>query len=190
MLILALNKHNLSVMNSNPIDSDVNQDAGTEHTGSKRKMVQGMLMALEGYLNETNEKVNEALSLSDIGEKTDLFKNIEGIIDNPLKSMAKGSESLSDAIEGIKVSLLKKYARSENQLLDFLAYSAEGQATHFFIGLSNDTPEHRDVFYALLNEYENYTLSDSHPMIFHFVTKDLLSDVFDVKYIELDEQAS
>ena len=85
---------------------------------------------------------------------------------------------------------MKSYAISKKSELEFISYLSEDSATHFFIGLKQDIEEKRDIFYDLLEKYEKYKISEAYPMIFHFVSSDMLDSVYNLKSISLNEQAS
>ena len=165
----------------------INRSSTTEEE-SKNRQVTGILMALEGLIAEASDKISSSLALHDLGEETEFIKAIKEAIDNPMSNLEKSNDGISKAIQDLKVGLISSFAFSKKSILNFAAYSNEENATHFFIGLKEDTDDNRDSFYELLEKYEKYSMCESHPLIFHFVTSDMLDGVYNLKTISLDEQ--
>ena len=157
---------------------------------SKQRQITGILMALEAIIEEASNQISDSLALHDIGKETEITKIIRESIENPISNIANSNKILASAIEQLKINLVTSFARNKKENLNFVAYSVEDYCTHFFIGLKEDSFETRDYFYTLLNKYEKYNISETHPLIFHFVSSDMLESVNDLQNIPLDEQAS
>lgn len=154
----------------------------------QKKIVTGVLMALEGVFSEATNKVSDSLALYDIGTETEIVKTIKKTIQSPLSNITQVYDSIHKTVNDLKARLIISFVKARGKLVDFAAYTHDENATHVFLGLKKDSEDDRDEFYSLLNSYESNKISNSFPIIFHFINRELLGEVCNVQMISIDEQ--
>ncbi len=175
-----------SVKNVNKSQDIISKDSPSD------LQITGLLMALDGLLQELTNDVNDALSLQDVGAEHDFTKFLKESVSNPIKTVSSTNESINKSIDSLKFQLIETFGRKKRELLTQMAYSKDGNATHVFFVLKDDSLETRDRFYDLLEQYEVYSIAQTHPIIFHYIEEDAIGLVNDYNLVNLtkDEQAS
>ena len=149
--------------------------------------ITGMLMVLEDLFREELHKISDAIKLHDLGKETALTKSLKASIENPLKDLSRLSHSYEQTILSAKEAIITAITRHKKELINVAAYTHDENATHLFLVLHNNEEETRDVFYDYLREIKQNKVFVRFPIIFHFISKDMLKDVYNTKQISLDE---
>ena len=103
------------------------------------------------------------------------------------EDLSRLSHSYEQTILSAKEAIITAITRHKKELINVAAYTHDENATHLFLVLHNNEEETRDVFYDYLREIEQNKVFVRFPIIFHFISKDMLKDVYNAKQISLDE---
>lgn len=149
--------------------------------------ITGMLMVMEDLFSKELDKISGSLKMHDLGHETELTKSIKESMENPHKALSRLSDSYEQTILSAKEAIITAIYKANKELINVAAYTHDENATHLFLVLRNNDEETRDIFYDYLMKIEETPVFIKFPIIFHFASEDMLSDVFELKYINDNE---
>ena len=163
------------------------EESSSQTDDPKRLQLTGMLMFMDGIFKEISGEISDSLKLLDLGKETEITKRLKKTLENPWQNMSKVNDSFEQSVLSAKEELITAFVRYNKELLESAAFTHDENATHVFLVLKIDDEEIRDVFYSILDKYEENSVLVRYPIILHFASKDMLDEVFEIKYISLDE---
>jgi hypothetical protein len=151
----------------------------------KKRQLKGILFALQAFLEEEIGKVEAAYALNEIGEKTELTKKLEKLIDRPLDHIYETSNQIDNEVLKVLYKLVERYLKAHKDKINSAYYYKSDLVSHFSIVLDKDTEENRDCLYEFLDSYEEEKISRRYPIIFNFLDNDMVKGLISPLRIEL-----
>lgn len=146
--------------------------------------IKAMLYLLHSFLTDLIKDIDISKEVFNVGAKTQLTREIESSLKDPLLYMGKSTEALSDAITSFLNQLITEYFKSKTDIIEE-AYKVSEKTNYlsYCVVLKKDNTKNRENLFQLLDKYEEYDISKNYPINFHFCRKDLMDSVNKVEKI-------
>jgi hypothetical protein len=150
----------------------------TASAGQKLGQLKAILYLLQTNLEEFKDEVDRSYELLQIGELTQLTKQIEGSLSNPLSNLSQVSANLDQQVKSLVDMYVKSFLRKNKSLLH-AAYRSKTNLNelHYSIVLKDDNLASRNQVFAFLDKYDLIEISAKYPVYFQFVPFELSEKV-------------
>lgn len=168
--------------------STTNDISAKEQAGIDReKSIQSMLFRLQTMLSEVTDEVDRSYALLKIGEKTDLSKQIEEGIDNPIAPLLHNISIFDNRIKSILDGFAKWFLTNNTGIIS-CAYRTKTDFNdlHYSIVLKEDNIKYRNKIFGFYGVYDElsfseniaqYNLAERYPVYFQFVPEHLIHKI-------------
>lgn len=143
----------------------------------KSKIIHEILYKLDTELNNFLNEVQKSYALYKVGEKTDIVKEIEKIIDDPLDNLIEISDDIDNKIVFFIDAIVNKYFNQNKKFINkaFKLNTLNKNQLFYIIVLKKDTTDNRQKLFDFLDDYELTRFANKYKIDFKFIDEDLVS---------------
>ena len=155
---------------------------------SREKQLQAILYLLQSNIEDFKNEVDSSYELLRIGEKTELTRQLEQTITNPLDVFFRTSANIQQQTSSILDNIITQFIRTEKGILDKAKkIISNSNALNYALVLKEDTTDHRAKFFGLLDRLDlmNADILQQNPVNFIFTSHKLIDKFLTEKEIEL-----
>ena len=132
-------------------------------------------------------EVDNSYALLQIGEKTDLSKQIENTIDNPISSIFDMSCNIDNQIKEIIDRIVKAFLKQNTEVVQQVYRTKTAMNDlHYSIVLKTDDVDSRSKLFGFFDQYDLMDISSKYPVYFQFVPTNLIEKVYVGEKIEIE----
>ena len=155
--------------------------------GNREGIIKGRLFILQQALEDLKNDVDRSYALHDLGEKTEIVKQIENMLDNPLNSIFEMTEEFDNFINSIVSTLIYGFLKSKKDLIKSI-YSERTNSNDLFyaIVLNNDNLENRSAILRFYDFFYSLDISRKYPINIQFVPSSLENKFSKFKQISFE----
>ncbi len=137
---------------------------------SRASQLKAILYLLQTNLEEFRDEVERGYELLNVGEKTELSKEIENSIEDPLTSIFRITSNIDHQVKEIVDRIVKSFLRNNAPII-LKAYRARSSMNdlHYSIVLKNDNINNRSRIFDFFDKYDLLEISSKYPVYFQFV---------------------
>lgn len=152
--------------------------------------LRAILFLLQSRLEKMLDEADRSYELLDkIGEKTDLAKKLEKMIEDPLAPLLIGSMEMNNKLASFLEKIFSKnLAANKNDIEKAFVQRCHQRELSFVIVLKDDNEEARDRVFEFLSEYEETPIFEIHPVNFHFSTVEMVDEYPGLEEIDLNDE--
>jgi hypothetical protein len=163
-----------------------NQTKSSITADKQEKQLQAILYLLQEKLDEFKNEVDSSYELLKIGEKTELSKQIENSIENPIESLFNTSKLINTQIKDILDRLVVSFLHTKKNVINS-AYknSPSSSQLSYSIVLNEDTNLNREKVFEFFNLLYSLEFSDEFPIAFQIVPIELIGKIETKEVINL-----
>ncbi|MCG8698102.1 MAG: hypothetical protein MI922_08615 [Bacteroidales bacterium] len=150
-----------------------NQDI-KEGVDQKVGQLKAILYLLQTNLEDFSKEVDRSYELLKVGEKTDLSKQIEDTLDNPLNSIFNLSADIDNNVKGIVHKIASSFIKKNADIINS-AFKTKTTMDdlHYSIVLKEDNMDNRNKIFDFFDKYDLLDISSKYPVYFQFVPIEL-----------------
>lgn len=153
----------------------------------KLGQLKAILYLLQTNLEEFKDEVDRSYELLKIGEITNLTKEIETTLSNPMGNVFQVSNNIDGQVKHILDIFVKSFLRYNKQILTSVYRSKTSMNDlHYSIILKEDNVDNRNKIFDFFDKYDLYDISSKYPVYFQFVPEELISKLNYSEELKLD----
>ena len=142
----------------------------TSATKASDDAIRGVLYLLEQEMNKRLDEIIKSDELIKVGNKTDLTKAIENVMQNPLGAMVEFANNIDLPIMDMVNKAISGFFKNHSEIIDSVYRSKEAQyELYYFIILKSDTDENRSVLFNFISDLSALKVTKKYPVYFQFV---------------------
>ncbi len=144
----------------------------------KADQIKAILFLLQTNLEEFKTEVNRAYELLKIGEKSNLSKKIEHMMDDPISNIFQISSDVDNQAKIIIDRIVKSFINYKSDLIQYAIRSKTYfNDLHYSIVLKVDNVENRNQIFDFYDKYDMLEISNRFPVYFQFVPIELIKNI-------------
>lgn len=149
--------------------------------------LKGILYLLQNKLEEFKDEVDRSYELLKIGELTNLSKEIENTLSNPVDSVFQVSNNIDSQVKHIIDRFVNSFLRINKPLI-VSAYKSKTSLNdlHYSIVLKEDNMDNRNRVFDFFDRYDLLDISTKYPVYFQFVPIELVEKINYSEELKLD----
>ncbi|MBP7269125.1 MAG: hypothetical protein KBA16_00585 [Bacteroidia bacterium] len=160
-------------------DSARNSSEANSSDERRSKDLTSILYLLESKVGDFKDEIERSSALySKVGEKTELTKRIESILNDPLNSMFKASSDVDVQVKTILDSFIKAFIVSKRNLISkaYRNRSDSGDLS-YSISLKEDSHDNRTEIFTFFDWLYSFQYDKKYPVVFQIVPTELLDKI-------------
>jgi len=133
-----------------------------------------MLQALEVRVNEIKHDISVSQEMLPTGAHTDLIINLKKVINDPLSQLTNMRNDIDLTVTSILSRIATQFFSDHKDVVD-IVYKTENHHDDllFCIVLKEDNTANRRKVFSFLRDYKCTNLSETFPIYFQFVSKEI-----------------
>lgn len=151
-------------------------------------IIKGALFLMETELTKKLEEIQKSEALFKIGEKTDLVKHIEGMLQDPLNNVYSSHNQVSHILRDIiHILTISFFKQNENIINSVWKLETNAHHLHYSIVLKEDTHQNRESILRFFDHYDLFPVSQGCPIYFQFLPIELVSQLKNIEQVDYAE---
>lgn len=150
------------------------------------KQLASILYLLSTKIEDFGNEIYKSSELLKIGEKTELSKSIEELIENPLENLINTSTHISSQINGIINKIFIGFLKDNKEIIsNVFRNEINSNDLTYSIVLSEDTFENRNRIFKFYDFLYAFEASEAFPVTIQITPIELVGKLINKKEIDL-----
>jgi hypothetical protein len=159
---------------SNPHTAPILQ--GLTEVGNNQ--LKAILYLLQTNLEKLKDEVDRSYDLYAVGELTKLTKDIQRMMNDPLKTVIQASYDVDNQVKQLLDRIAVSYFKHRKGVIGSVYKTTNAHNNlHYSIILKEDTMENRMALMTFFDWYYCLGIEDRYPILFQFIPEGLISKI-------------
>ena len=154
---------------------------------SKLEQLRAILYLLQTHLEDFKGEVDRSYDLLSVGEKTELSKQIENTISNPMAGVFKISSNIDAQVKDIIDKFVRAFLQSKKSIIKEAFKSKTSlNDLHYSIVLTDDNIHNRMTIFHFFEKFDLFDIASKYPVYIQFVPEELVSKIKQAEKLEFE----